>query len=489
MKPGSSNLRDRINERVQEDFRDLEIEYQLMAYIVRESPSLCSLMRKNWLSDEMLQSIYVVISETRAVSSRAGIKRDMKTRDKIEDEELMDTCLDELFEVDTSAFDEKAVRHMVSQVLDLYESRQLLEGIGDILSKMKTFNLGKSKKKLKELSRSSNLLDNENSGYYIDDYNQRIEIMDQKEKKSESTEAGDVGIPTGVYKFDRICGGIMPGEFGVIAGMTGVGKTLAIGCFGITAWEAGYNVMIVSGEMEKAPLEFRIDANLSGIPAMKFRTAELTEEDMQRWDATIKKYDAKQHGNFLYIATFHKSFSTEDIENEIIKVQEEAGKKIDWLGIDYLNIMDPVNSSGGGSKEWSAQSDVVWDVKALTSEYSIVTWSAGQVRDEAYNKDLYDPSDLKYARAIGETAPVVIALIRTDEDLLANRMRLQVLKMRNAILPKRPIMLSPNMSIMRLNQDIKPGKRTLAGMGAADLKVKAKRRTQHVAPKKSLKDK
>jgi len=405
----------------------------------------------------------------------------------MEDEDLLDTCLDDLYEVDTSAFDEKSAKHMMTQVLDLYESRQLLEGIGDILSKMKTFNLGKAKKKLKELSRSSELLDNENSGYYIEDYQQRIEIMDQKEKKSESTEAGDVGIPTGVYKFDRVCGGIMPGEFGVVSGMTGVGKTLAIGCFGITAWEAGYNVMIVSGEMEKAPLEFRIGANLAGIPAMKFRTAELTEEDMQRWDATIKKYEAKQHGNILYIATFHKSFSVEHIENEIIKVQEESGKKIDWLGIDYLNIMDPVSGSGGGSKEWVAQSDVVWDVKALTSDYGLVTWTAGQVRDEAYNKDLYDPSDLKYARAIGETAPVVIALIRTDEDLLANRMRLQVLKMRNAILPKRPIMLHPNMSIMRLNQDVRLGKKTLAGMGKEEVKVR--KRTQHVQPKRSLKDK
>lgn len=486
MKHGS-NLSGRINERVQEDFRDLEIEYQLMAYIIRENPAFCALINKNWLSDEILQSIHDVILKTRSISSQAVLKRDMKTENKIEDEELLDTCLDDLFEVDVSPFNEKSAKHMMMQVLDLYESRRLLEGVGEILSKMKTFNLEKSKKKLKELSRPTNLLDNETSGYYILDYTQRLEILDQKEKRSESTEDGDVGIPTGIYKFDRVCGGIMPGEFGVIGGMTGVGKTLAIGCFGITAWEAGYNVMIVSGEMEKAPLEFRIDANLSSIPAMKFRNAELTEEDMDRWDATIKKYEAKQSGNFLYIATFHKSFSVENIENEIIKVQEESGKKLDWLGIDYLNIMDPVGNTSGSSKEWAAQSDVVWDVKGLTSDYSLVTWTAGQVRDEAYNKDLYDPSDLKYARAIGETAPVVIALIRTDEDFLANRMRLQVLKMRNAILRKGPIMLKPNMTMMRLNQDITRGKKSLAGMGAKELKIKT--RTRRTPPKRNLRDK
>lgn len=482
MKRGDS-LHNRINEKVQEDFRDLDIEYQLMGYIIRKNPAFCSLMLKQWLSDEILRDVYDVASDTRTILTREMLKRDMKSRGLIEDEEMIETCLDDLYDIKISSFDEKSVRHLVSQVLDLFESRRILETVGGIIARMETFDLKKTKRKLKDLARPVNLVDNKNSGYYLDDYLQRVDIIAHKEDVSAKSINGDVGIATGVHKFDRACGGIMPGEFGVIAGKTGVGKTLALGCFGVTAWEAGYNVMLVSGEMDKASLGFRVDANLAGIPAMKFRTAELTEEDRDRWDTTIKKYEAVQHGNFLYIATFHRSFSTEHIENEIIKVQDDKEMKLDWLGVDYLNIMDPVHGHGskGTSKDWEAQSDVVGDVKGLTAEYNLVTWTGGQVRDEAYNKDLYDPSDLKYSRAISETAPIVIALIRTDEDMLANRMRLQVMKMRNALLPKRPIILSPNMSMMRLHQQV-VGKKTLAGMGAKE--VKTKRRTLHQIPKK-----
>jgi len=483
VKRGDS-LSNRINEKVQEDFRDLDIEYQLIGYIIRKNPSFCCLMLKHWLSDEILQDIYSIVSETRTILTIEMLKRDMKSHDLIEDEEMLDTCLEDLYGVDLTSFDEKSARHLISQVLDLFESRRILESVGGIIAKMGSFDLKNTKRKLKDLARPANLIDNENSGYYLEDYLQRVDIIAHKEDISAKSDSGGVGIATGVYKFDRACGGIMPEEFGVIAGKTGVGKTLALGCFGVTAWEAGYNVMLASGEMDKASLGFRIDANLAGIPAMKFRTAELTEEDRDRWDTTIKKYEAVQHGNFLYIATFHRSFSTDDIENEIIKVQDDNGMKLDWLGIDYLNIMDPVHGSKGTSKGWEAQSDVVGDVRALTADYSLVTWTGGQVTDEAYNKDLYDLSDLKYSRAISETAPVVIALIRTDEDLLANRMRLQVMKMRNATLPKRPIILSPNMPMMRLHQQI-IGKRTLAGMGTKE--VKTKRRTLHQMPKGGMK--
>ena len=483
MKRGGS-IGSRINEKVQQDFRDLDVEYQLVAFLLRVKPQMCSLMRGDWLSDGILRDVYGVLSDVKVTMSKSSLIREMKSRNLVGDVELLEECLKDLYDNDVLNINDDGARHLVTQILKLYDSRRILEGVGDIVVKMKDFDLGKVRRQLKALAKPEELRDNKSAGYYLGDYMQRLDIIGEREKRTEDSENGQVGIPTGIYRFDKLCGGIMPGEFGVIAGMTGVGKTLALGCFAVTAWLSGHNVMLVSGEMNKATLEFRIDSNLAGIPAMRFRNAELSEGDLTQWDATIKKYEA-QMDNYLYIATFERSFSTEHIENTIIRVQEESGQRLDWLGIDYLNIMIPVENSGGGSREWVSQTDVVWDVNGLTAEYNLATWSAGQVRDEAYNKDSYDPSDLKYARAIGETAPIVVALIRTDEDMLANRMRLQVLKMRSAKLPKKPIMLSPNMDIMRLHQSDKLGKKSLADITPE--KVKTKRRTKHTPPKRSLK--
>ena len=49
-----------IDERIREtaqEFRDPEIEYQLMAYLTRSSSSGCGMMKKGWLSDILLQDI------------------------------------------------------------------------------------------------------------------------------------------------------------------------------------------------------------------------------------------------------------------------------------------------------------------------------------------------------------------------------------------------------------------------------------------------
>ena len=149
--------------------------------------------------------------------------------------------------------------------------------------------------------------------------------------------------------------------------------------------------------------------------------------------------------------------------------------------LDYINIMDPVRHKKGGS--WEDQAEAVWDFKRFIEQYNLVGWTAAQVRDEAYEKEVYDAQDLKYARAISECAPVIAALIRSEKDIVEDRMKLQVLKMRNATLPKKPIVLRPNLGIMRIHEE-RHVKKTLKGRQAGTLDVKKK--TKRSRPKKSL---
>lgn len=272
----------------------------------------------------------------------------------------------------------------------------------------------------------------------------------------------------------------MPGEFGIIAGITGVGKTAALVSFAIHAWLKGENVMLVSGEMNKFELSFRVDSFLTRISGMKFRTAELTDADHEQWSSTMKLYKAKQD-NYLYIATYPRKFTVDNIERDMTRLYEETGKKTKVLCMDYINIMLPLGKGEGG---WKDQSDAVWDFKGLVSEYNLVGWTAGQVKDEAYEKELYDASDLKYARAISECAPVIAALIRTPKDILENQMKLQIIKMRNADPLKRPLALTPKLSIMRIHEELHIGN-TLRGRKGATLNMQVE--TKKVRPKRTLK--
>jgi DnaB-like helicase C terminal domain len=483
---GKKPLNEKIRDAAQE-FRDPEIEYQLMAYLVRINPSMSGMMKSIWINDIILVDVFKVVNDLRIVLSAAMLLNELKERGLIGsdagEEELYGESINQLFSIDITSFNEKNARHMMTQILRLAESRKVLLGCGDIVSSMRNFNLEDAKRKLLILSRPESLVDHQNAGFYLDDYEERKELLDNRREEAEENEDFETGVTTGIYRFDRAVGGIMRKEFGVIAGITGIGKTAALVSFGLNAYLHGHDVMIVSGEMSKDLIEFRIDSYLTRIPGMKFRTAELTEEDSRKWDSVIKLYQAKQD-NYLYIASYPRRFNIGNVERDMIRLQEETGRKASVVCLDYINIMDPIRG-GGKDGNWKDQAEAVWDFKGFISEYNLVGWTAGQVKDEAYGKDLYDLQDLKYARAISECSPVVAALIRTEKDRIENRMKLQILKMRNAGLPRRPILLTPNLDIMRIHEDISE-KKTLRGKQADTIDKELSDRASR--PRKKLGD-
>lgn len=468
---GKNTITEKIAEKVETDFRDVDIEYKLIAYNLRKNVAMVTLLKREWFSDVVLQDVFTIINDLKMLLPYDSLMRELKSRAMISKGERLiyeEVVLDLYDNIDITMLNEKNIKHLAKQLLDLYESRRVLIGCGEILSSLNNFDLKSSKHKLNLLSKSAELLDTSNGGYYLDDFGERLEIIERRRNPEEDD--NEISIPTGVYRFDKMCGGIMRKEFGVIGGIPGVGKTVGLINFALHAWESGNNVMIVSGEMSKDLLEFRIDSNLTGIESMKFRNGALDDDDIKKWGTTIKKYKSL-NSNYLYIKTYPRKFTLDNIERDLCMVQDESGKKIDMLCVDYLNIID--NKGMRGNKEWSSQADIVWDFKGLISDYNLVGWTAGQVKDEAYEKELYELDDFKYARAIGETAPVVIALIQSERDKLEGRMKLQVLKMRNAVLPHKPIILVPNLDFMRLHEVVH--NRTLRNMMPDTLKVKIKR--------------
>lgn len=454
---GKKPIENLVKERASE-FRDTEIEYQLISYVLQVNPNSIATMRQEWFSDILLQDIFLVANDIRTVLSKTMILNELKDRNLINKGErsLYVEALDQLFSIKASAIPAKSVEHMMKQVLRMSESRKVLTACGEVIGSIRNFDLDTSKQKLLEVSRDAVLHDETTSAMYLDSYEHRLRILEKKEQMAAESEDGFSGVQTGIYYFDRLTGGLMPSEFGVIAGITGVGKTAALIEFGVNAYEHGKNVMIGSGEMSVDELSFRIDSRLTRIPGRKFRTASLSDFDYERWGDTIATYRA-QKDNILFLTSYPRHFSTADFERDMLRAQEETGKTMDVACLDYINILDPIKSRKHGNSAID-QAEAVWDFKGFCSDYGLVGWTAGQVIDDAYDKELYDSADLKYARAISEAAPVIIGLIQTDRDKIENQMKLQVIKMRNSDVPKRPIRLTPRLSIMRLHEELQTSK-------------------------------
>jgi replicative DNA helicase len=89
---------------------------------------------------------------------------------------------------------------------------------------------------------------------------------------TERKHLGDVlGIPTGVPALDRLTTGLRPGEFTVIGGRPGDGKTSLQMQMAYTAARAGFPALVISLEMRKGELARRLLALESGTAFLKLR--------------------------------------------------------------------------------------------------------------------------------------------------------------------------------------------------------------------------
>ena len=323
-----------------------------------------------------------------------------------------------------------------------------------IIKNIKNLTVSEIKTQLKVASADTRKSDGISSGNYTLNFIDRYESILQK--RESVANGGTVGIPTGVRAFDNFSGGLVKSEFGVIGGKPGVGKTAALVSFALSAWQRGFNVLFVSGEMPRIDIELRMDSNIANIPGIKFRLGNLSEREMSTWRRKIEQ-EGEIHQNFLEVASFPRNFTCRDIENKVYQVQDKYEGEVNLICLDYLNIMSAigVNSS---AKSWESQAEGVVDFKALCSELNggISGWTASQIKDEAIDAEVLSLEDFKYARSITETAPVVVGLVRTQDDEDEDVIQLQILKMRNAELPNRAIVLHPNLSFMRIYEELQP---------------------------------
>lgn len=90
----------------------------------------------------------------------------------------------------------------------------------------------------------------------------RDRFVDLKER-SENPDKTYVGIPSGISVIDKTFGGWQEGDFIVLLGWTGVGKSFIARLFAVNAWRAGYRPMIISLEMNKKQEGQRLDTLLN----------------------------------------------------------------------------------------------------------------------------------------------------------------------------------------------------------------------------------
>lgn len=218
---------------------------------------------------------------------------------------------------------------------------------------------------------------------------------------------GTFGVPTGFTDLDAVTNGMQPGQFVIIAGRPGLGKsTLALDFCRAASIKHGIPSAVFSLEMSRNEILMRILSAQSRIRLSDMRGGRMTEDDWKRArDSQASLADAPIVLDDSPLLTMQK------IRSRARKLRQRH--KIGLIVVDYMQLM------ASGKRVESRQQEVAEfsrSLKLLAKELEIPVVAVSQLNRGPEQRQDRKPSlgDLRESGALEQDADIVILLHRPD---------------------------------------------------------------------------
>ncbi len=198
------------------------------------------------------------------------------------------------------------------------------------------------------------------------------------------------GLPTGFTDFDKITGGLRPGDLVIVAGRPSMGKTtLAVNMAEYAAVHPGTraSVAIFSMEMPSEQVITRMLSSIGGVPLNSLRSGKISDEDWVRiTSATSQLSEAK-----IFIDETPALNPTE-LRARARRVKREHG--LNLIVVDYLQLMQVPGTKENRATEIA---EISRSLKALAKELQVPVIALSQLNRAVEQREHKKPvmSDLR----------------------------------------------------------------------------------------------
>jgi len=224
-------------------------------------------------------------------------------------------------------------------------------------------------------------------------------------------------IPTPWDLFNNLFqGGIGPGDFGLIFGNPGGGKSWTLIALGAHAVKLGFNVIHYTLELGEDYVGLRYDACFTGVPVNTIR------DFKDRVQTTI----ADLPGNLIIKEYSPGKASMSTLEAHIKKCIEQDFKP-DLIIIDYVDLL---RSKRTNSERKEEIDDIYLSTKGLAREMKIPIWSVSQVNRSGAKDDIIEGDKAAGSYDKIMITDISISLSRKKEDKVAGTGRFHIMKNR-----------------------------------------------------------
>ena len=240
----------------------------------------------------------------------------------------------------------------------------------------------------------------------------------------------------------KLYGGFNRGELQIFAGGSGSGKSLFMQNLAVNWAQAGLNGAYITLELSEGLCSMRIDSMMTDISSKEiFKNIDNIEMRV--------KMMAKKAGK-LRIKYMPAQSTVNDIRAYCKELQIQTGVKIDFLCVDYLDLLMPVSAKVSPSDLFVKDKYVSEELRNLAKELNILFVTASQLNRSAVEEIEFDHSHISGGISKINTADNVFGIFTSRSMRERGQYQLQLMKTRSSSGVGQKIELEFNVETLRI---------------------------------------
>jgi hypothetical protein len=232
-------------------------------------------------------------------------------------------------------------------------------------------------------------------------------------------------VSTGWKSIDyKLHGGFNRGELNIFAAPSGGGKSLFLQNLAIHWSQQGLNGVYFSLELAEGLCSKRIDSMITGIPSTDIY------KNLDEVEIKVRSI-GKKSGKFQ-IVQLTSGVTVNDLKSWLKEFQIFAGVKVDYVIVDYLDLMHPVSVKVSAENLFIKDKYVSEELRALATQGQYLFATASQLNRGAVDSVEFDHSHISGGLSKIQTADNVIGIFNSTTMKERGRVQVQFMKTRSS---------------------------------------------------------
>ena len=250
-------------------------------------------------------------------------------------------------------------------------------------------------------------------------------------------------VSTGWPQMDRLLyGGFSRGELNIFAGGSGSGKSLVMMNIALNWVQSGLSGVYITLELSEELTSLRTDAMLTNMSTKDIR------KDINTTELKVKLV-AKKSGNYQ-VKGLPAQSNINDIRAYLKEYQIQTGKRVDFVMIDYLDLLMPVSAKVSPNDLFVKDKYVSEELRNLAKELGVLLVTASQLNRSAVEEMEFDHSHISGGISKINTADNVFGIFTSRQMKERGKYQIQCMKSRSSTGVGQKIDLEYNIDTMRI---------------------------------------